>query len=242
MNDAEFEAYVAQHLAGGIELQATVLKAGESIRERSKQAYGSLLLDARLQLLAVAAEVVRVKAGQPGTATKNTNDRLILTAAFLQGVAATEELISEGQYLKAAAALKQDLEILSRIHETMQGAAKPKVTPNPSYVPGNAGRLYGQLNNVAHPSDPGLLATLLTTMVDGEAHGVSYEPCFVQETAVGLYEVHVWLILEICRSMMEVLLDMYGDDPDLKPLMRWWLTVAHQLLEEGHLAQVAPAI
>jgi hypothetical protein len=211
------------------------IEAAEAIRDQSKQAYGSTLLDARLQLLAIAQVAIASRQGEPGAATTGINDRLLLTNALLQGVGVAEELISEGQYVKAAGTLKQDLEVLARIGETIQGVERVGRTPNVRYAPAGAGPLYGQLNKVAHPSDPTLIATLLGTTIDGAAHGVTYVPAFAKETAVALYEVHVWLLLEGCREVMRLLADLYGPDAVSPLLMRWWLVVAGQLEAAGHL-------
>ena len=165
------------------------------------------------------------------------NDRLILIASFFQGVGVTETLISEGQYAKAAAVLKQDLEILTRIHETLQGVAKPGGTPNVKYAPTGAGRLYGQLNNVAHPSTPELLAAFLGRLDEGDVCGVSYEPVFAEETALSLYELHVWLIFEMCRELLRLMHDLYGADPAFVPMIEWWLVVAEQLAADGHIGK-----
>jgi hypothetical protein len=88
-----------------------------------------------------------------------------------------EELISEGQYVKAAGTLKQDLEVLARIGETIQGVERVGRTPNVRYAPAGAGPLYGQLNKVAHPSDPTLIATLLgTTSTERLTESPMYPP------------------------------------------------------------------
>jgi hypothetical protein len=61
-------------------------------------------------------------------------------------------MISDGQYAKAAAALKQDMQ--SRIHESVTGVAKEGGTPHLRYLPvAGARRFYGELNDVAHPSN-----------------------------------------------------------------------------------------
>lgn len=232
------EDLVKEKLEAGLTLEVAIAEAAQAIREQSKQAYGPVLLDARLQLLAIAQVAIASRQGEPGATTPGINDRLLLTNALFQGVSVVEALISEGQYVKAASALKQDIEILARIGETLQGTQIVGRTPNVAYAPAGARKLYGQLNNVAHPSDPGLIATLLATFANGAARGVTYVPMFVRETAVALYEVHVWLLLEGCREVIRLLADLYGRDPVLPPLTRWWVIVAGQLEEAGHLDRV----
>jgi hypothetical protein len=191
----------------------------------------------RLQLLAIAEATYAAKSGVPGTTTRSVSDRLILIASFFQGVGPTETLISEGQYAKAAAALKQDLEILTRVHETLQGVAVAGKTPNVKYAPTGAGRLYGQLNDVAHPSSPELLAAFLGRQDEGDARGVSYEPVFAAETALALYELHVWLLFETCRELLRLMHDLYGADPAFIPMIDWWTAIAEQLAAGGHIGK-----
>jgi len=228
--------FIADRLMGGIALEARTLGRAQEIREQAKLAYGESLLDGRLQLLAIAAATFAERANIPGTETPSINDRLVLLASFFQGVGATESLISEGQYVKAAAVLKQDLEILTRVHEVLQGVAQPGKTPNVRFAPAGAGRLYGQLNDVAHPSNPALLVTLLSASENGNARGVSYVPAFRADTAVALYELHVWLLLELSRELLRLMEDLYGPDPTFVPIIEWWLVVAHQLVNGGHIA------
>lgn len=229
--------FVQERLRGGLDFEARVMAHAAEIREQSKNVYGDALLHGRLQLLAIAEATYAAKSGEPGATSPSANDRLILIASFFQGVGATETLITEGQYAKAAAALKQDLEILTRVHETLQGVAKKGGTPNVKYAPTGAGRLYGQLNDVAHPSTPVLLAGFLGRLDEGQAHGVSYEPVFVEETALALYELHVWLVFEMCRELLRLMHDLYGDDPEFAPIINWWLIVAEQLAAGGHIGK-----
>lgn len=233
----DLSAFVQRHLEGAITFEARAAEQGDEIRERSKATYGETLLHARLQILAIAEAAYVAQAGEPGRTSTSISDRLILISAFFQGVGKTEALISEGHYPKAAAALKQDLEILTRVHETLQGVALTGRTPNVKYAPTGAGRLYGQLNDVAHPSTPSLLAQLVGSMEVGGARGVTYVPTFVQENALGLYEVHVWLLLEMCRELIRLMYELYGDEPAFHPLVEWWLAVGQSLVEGGHISE-----
>lgn len=110
-------------------------RASAAIRERSKVAYGSSLLDARLVLLAIIKGLVSLRAGQPGSTSPEISERLALTVAAIQGVGSTETLISEGQYVKAAAALRQDLEIVARLREVDEGLAKEGKVANIKHGP-----------------------------------------------------------------------------------------------------------
>ena len=150
-------------LRGGIELESRVLEAGNRVREKSKIAYGDALLDGRLAMMSVLSALLKLgpTAGlEPGA---EKSEALGLIAAFSQGTYATETLISEGQYVKAAASLKQDLEMLARLGE-IRDAAQHRGTrhvPNVKFAPAGAGRIYGDLNAVAHVARPDLINLLL---------------------------------------------------------------------------------
>ena len=95
---------VERSLRASVELEGAIHEAGAAILEPSKPAYGTVLLDARLGLIGMAAELVSLRAGVPGSTTQALSERLALVVAALQGVSVTETLISEGQYIKAAGA------------------------------------------------------------------------------------------------------------------------------------------
>jgi hypothetical protein len=233
-------AFATEHLVGGINFEARTEERAATVREKSKLVYGDTLLHCRLQLLAIAEILFARRSAVPGNATESSSDRLVLIAAFFQGITATEKLISEGQYVRAAAALKQELEVLARVGETIAGTAKPGRTPNVKYAPSGAGPIYGQLNDVAHPSTPQLLATLLDVFDDGGTHGVSYLPTFIGDRAVALYELHVWLLLEMVREMVRLQDDLYGTDEDLFACVAWWHLVATRMHNAGHISREAP--
>jgi hypothetical protein len=225
---------VSEFLMQGIDLEGKTLEHSVAIRERSKTKYKQEWLDARLQLLAISAHLINQKDGVPGKTSKQISERLTLIMVFLQGVYATETLISEGQYIKATAALKQDLEILARIAEVKQDVAKQGRVPNVKYAPEGSQRFYGQLNDVAHPANLELLQSLLDSRHDGEVHGVSYIPTFVEETALGLYELHIWLLFEAMREHLLLFIEMYGEqDAAMKTVVPWTLTTVETLRRAG---------
>lgn len=228
------EKEVSEFLMQGIELEGRTLEHSVAIREQSKTKYKQEWLDARLQLLAISAHLLNQKNGVPGKTSAQISERLTLIMAFLQGVYATETMISEGQYIKATAALKQDLEILARIAEVKHHIAKQGRVPNVKYAPEGSQRFYGQLNDVAHPCNIELLQSLLRSHHDGEVHGVSYIPTFVEETALGLYELHVWLLFEAVREHLLLFIEMYGEeDSAMNKAARWTLTAVDTLRRAG---------
>lgn len=225
---------ISDSLMQGINLEARTLESSVTIRERSKAKYKREWLYARLQLLAISANLFNKKDGVPGKTSAQISERLTLIMAFLQGVYATEILISEGQYIKATAALKQDLEILARIVEVKNDLAKQGRVPNVKDATAGSQRFYGQLNAVAHPVNPELLQSLLGSLHKGEIHGVSYIPIFVEETALGLYELHVWLLFEAVREHLLLHMEMYGDaDSALKTVVPWMLCTIAKLKQAG---------
>jgi hypothetical protein len=101
---------IERSLRAGVELEGAIAEAGAAIREQSKRAYGRTLLDARLILVGLGAEILALQAGDPGQTEEGLSQRVALVAGALQGIDVVESLISEGQYIKAATALRQDLE------------------------------------------------------------------------------------------------------------------------------------
>lgn len=210
------EDYAAteEFLANGIWLEEQIVGAGYAAREKAKNGYKQELLDARLMLLAVAGKLLRAKNGVPGATDADRSHRVLLILAFFQGVHPTECAISEAQYIKAAALLKQDYESLVRVREVKAGKAKIGQTPQVKHAPDGSQRFYGQLNAVAHPSDPAAIEQLLELNQKGTATGPSFVPRYIETTANNLYELHVWLILEMTRELLLLFAEFYGmDDP-----------------------------
>jgi hypothetical protein len=161
-------------------------------------------------------------------------------AACLQGLPSTETLVSEGQYIKAAAVLKQDLEILTRIREVRANVAVPKKVPNMKHAPEGAGRFYGDLNSIAHPSTLQYLQENLAQLHSADVHGVSPVPSFASDMACRMYELHIWLTLEVAREQVLLFAEMYGEnDPHLETVSKWFAR-AVSMLEKAGFQAVAP--
>lgn len=229
---------IERSLRAGVELEGAIAQAGSEIREVSKRAYGHALLDARLQLIGLATEVVGLRTGEAGKTETDLSQRLALVVAALQGAGAVESLISEGQYVKAAAALRQDLELLARLRELDEGLAKVGKVANVKHGPMGSGPVYGYLSGVAHVSQPEVIDGLLgRQQVGPEAFGVAVVPRFNEDSAVGLYELHVWELLELVRELMRLHVALYDADEALMSIAQRWDSVAAQLLTAGHLKQ-----
>jgi len=201
-------------LETALELEGKIISAGLSIRGQSKTAYHQGLLDARLVLVGGLAHVLSVRSGVPGESNESVSHRLVLLASFVQGIHPTESLISEGQYIKAAAVLKQDYEILARLGEVLEGTAVAGQTPNARAAPRGSQRLYGELNKVAHPSNKHLMEQLLGRLSAGEVQGISPFPVFNRGVACSLYELHVFTLMYALRAAVVLFLEMYPKDKD----------------------------
>jgi len=204
---------VSSLLSGGIELEAKVLESGLSIREQSKQVYGADRLDARLTFMAVAQRLMGIRSGVAGRTSDEIEERLALIALVYQGAYAIENLISEGQYIKTAAAIKQDYEALARLVEIEIAPEARKVgdVPNVKYLPQEARRYYGELNDVAHITKHEILKSLLRPHLAGESFGISPIPVFHADVAVALYDLHLWLLSEALGHHMRLHITMYGE-------------------------------
>lgn len=235
---AEQHRRIEASLRAGIELEGMIAQAGQEIRERSKEAYGQTLLDARMVLMGLATEVAALRQGEAGQTDEALSQRLALVAGALQGAGATETLISEGQYLKAAAALRQDLELLARLRELDEGSAQVGKVANMRSAPTGSGPVYGYLSGVAHVAKPDVVDALLARQeVAPGAVGVAIIPHFVEDTAVGLYEIHVWESIALVREMALLHVDVYGEQEQesLGNVLVRWDDVVQQLLDAGHL-------
>ncbi len=156
--------------------------------------------------------LVKIKSGVPGNTSKSISKRLSLIAVFMQGTNHIESLISEGQYFKAAAALKQDYEILTRIHAIKKDEDVHGKTPNVRHAPNRSQHLYGGLNNIAHIAMQDIINSTLSQFQSGEVEGVSAIPVFNKELALDLYDIHLWTLLHICSEQITLFAEMNGID------------------------------
>jgi len=224
-------------LEAGMDFEGRVLlRYGPEVRERSKVAYGSARLDARMQLVAVAWRLMEIRNGVPGSTSPEIEERLALVTAFYQGVPVIESLISEGQYIKTAAAIKQDYEIVARLHEVRANPDREYgKTPQVRYAPEHSRRIYGQLNDMAHITRHDLIWEALAKNESGEARGFDVFPRFLADTAVALYDVHLFTLFEVVRQHVMLLSDMYSknviDELDLE--LQMVLVAAERLEQEA---------
>jgi hypothetical protein len=158
------------------------------------------------------ARTILCKAGQKGSGTPEMGKKILLITTYFQGCGFTEHLIFEGQYAKAAAALKQDFEILTRIREIDAGAAHVGKTPQMRHAPKGSPKFYGELNNVAHPSNEFLMHLNLEQVTTEGVRGVSPFPIFRESTVHNEFMLHCWLCYSICHASVQILIENYGED------------------------------
>ncbi len=210
------------------------MQAGLEIREKSKSVYHEAWLDSRLILLSFIRYIHAYRSGVPGITSDSISNRLQLIAQYTQGVGITETTISEGLYVKANAVLKQDYELLTRIREYKANAAVVGKTPNVKHAPAGSQQFYGDMNSVAHPSNPSILASLTKQLVEGEIAGVSSCPIFLEDVAKSHYEFHVWITLEIARESFILTTEMYPDSKsDLIFPMKMFMLAVSKLESAG---------
>lgn len=225
---------VSDFLNKGISLEAYILEQSNEIREKSKTNYFTEWLDARLILLSIAKHLIDAKSLVPGRTSEEIAHILILLMTFFQGGYATETLISEGQYIKAAAALKQDYEIIARISEVHAGTAKPGQTPQIRYLNEEVRKYYGELNKIAHPSNQESLVALMGTLVSAKSNAISYIPVYHKDSSLALYELHIWLTFMAVKEYLQLFSEMYGFEESImvEPL-KWFLNVRDLLQKTG---------
>ena len=229
---------VSQFMQKGINLEAKIKETGISIREQSKLSYGSDLLDARLNLLSIASFLFECRANKPGKTSENISSRLQLITIFLQGTNYMEDLISEGQYIKATAAIKQDYEILTRISAIKKNDDVYGKVPNVKNLPKEVRRFYGELNDVAHISKTDILNNLIFQKIVDEISGVSPFPVFIADIAKNLYELHLFLLVSIVREQIILLNEMYDDlETEMKKIQRFFIISIELLKKAGFIVE-----
>lgn len=233
LNDSEKDCILK-----GRELRAAVIGAGLRVAEQAKAIYGqdAFFLERAVGLL---ARTMLCKSGQKGSATKELGHKISLITTYFQGCGFTERLISEGQYAKAAAALKQDFEIVTRIQEIDAGVAQAGRTPHVRNAPQGSGRIYGDLNKVAHPSNERLLHRHLAQISTNGVSGVSPIPVFRESTVQAQFKLHCWLCYAICQASVSVLIENYGEgDPYVQDCMNRFVLLQDSGLALGLLKRV----
>jgi hypothetical protein len=208
------------------------------VAEQAKAIFGidAFFLERAVGLL---ARTILCKAGQKGSGTPEMGKKILLIATYFQGCGFTERLIAEGQYAKAAAALKQDLEILTRIREIDSGSAQTGRTPQMRHAPEGSARFYGELNKIAHPANEALIHRHLEQVTTNGIRGVSPFPVFRESTTRNEFMLHCWLCYSMCHASVQVLLENYGeDDPFVLDCMNRFALLQESGLASGLLKRI----
>lgn len=215
------------------DFEGRIKEIGLQIREKSKAEYGTDLLDARLNLMAIAHYLLGCKSMKPGDVDANSSNKLLLIAVFYQGTNYIEDLISEGQYIKACAAIKQDYELLARINAINNSIDRPGEVPNIKNLPSEVRPLYGDLNKIAHISESESLNSLMYHSVKDDVVGISPFCNFIPEMAKALYELHLFTLVNIVREHIKLMESMYEDGKEIiRPIQKYFI-VAIEYLKKG---------
>lgn len=189
-------------LSEGEAMMSVIEQAGGLARDEAEAAYGSAAIECRkmaLSLLTVCVDYLNDRV-QDADFDEHLVYYHACIAAFIQGASVSERLISEAQYVKAAAVLKQDYELLTRIHEAVSKSLIEGRQPNVKRAPAGSQLFYGELNRTAHPADLDALVSVLSYRTGG----LAIPPVFVKQTAIKYFKLHVW----ICSEMVGLALDL----------------------------------
>ena len=99
--------------------------------------------------------------------------------------------------------------------------------------PEGSQRLYGELNDLAHPSKHALTSALLLRLVSEPVRGVSCMPVFRPEVAKHLYCVHILTLFHVARQALILAKEMYGHEDEGYMRSLRMLVFAAGLLEEA---------
>ncbi len=164
-----------------------------------------------IQTIGLLVKCYDCKSGVSGNPNPISSKQTVYFATFVQGIEATKRLIIEGHYAKAAALLKQDIEILARIKEITAGSDAEGVNPNVRHLSEELRMMYGALNKLAHPANTNLLVEHLDSFaLSSEANiGLSPMPIFIAETAEGTCDLHIYLCFQVTREFLIMLARVY---------------------------------
>ncbi len=198
------------------EFEAEMNAAGDTVRAQSARSINQQLILGRQQLLAILKHLYGSFDALPKDQSQDAKERLILLVSFVQGTGHVEELIAEGQYIKACPALRQDYEFLTRLRELREGTARAGERLNVRNAPEGSQRFYGQLSGIVHPTRPALLLNFLQSWDQGDEEVViNHVPRFIAGLAAHLYLILVWLTFEFSREALVLYADLCGRDDAL---------------------------
>lgn len=174
-----------------------------------------LLVDNLIEPFKLNAAIIQYlvfsSADKKGAKTKDHHYSMMLIAAYVQGLFTSYDLYSEGSYIKAAAVLKQDFEIMLRLNEIYKKRHKDGKTPNVQNGPKESGRIYGYLNDVAHIAKQDILDQLMTYTND-EKSGFSPVKKINEKYLFDLFLFDTSIKCEVLRQTLILHFELFGED------------------------------
>jgi len=183
--------------------------------------------------------IISLKQQVEGVKYTAKDGRMHLIAQYIQGIALSYIAIIDGLYAQAAALQKQQLEAIAALGEYTAGARKDGRTPNIRHTGQRGfGRLYGELNDIAHPSKDHILESLCH-FDEGGKQGPTLAPQFVQEYCRYFLSNHCLQLLNLWRHMSLVFRDEFGlevpkqDDQNVSSAMKVLMDFGYLFYDGG---------
>lgn len=136
--------------------------------------------------------------------------QLTLLATFIQGVCSCSSLILTGQFVQAAAIIKQELEIIEAIGEYARGSRKDGKTPRLHRYRNSFGRVYGTLNEYAHASVNDRVKETVFE-INGGTRAASILPKPNMDLSVTFFGVHLLAVVDAALEQSRLCEVLYGD-------------------------------
>lgn len=188
-----------------------------SVRAQSVAANPQLIESQR----SILSAIIELKQRGNGIRYRYEDGRMHLVAQFIQGIGLSYIAILDGLYAQAANLQKQQVESIAALEQYRDGTRQDGKTPHIGSIPHRGfGKLYGELNDIAHPSKEHLLEALCHYEEDGK-QGPTTKPQFKQDVCQYLLSNHCLQLLHFWRVMSHVYRDGLGvefpeqDDQDL---------------------------
>jgi len=232
--------HMSSNIHAGTEQMAAQLEARQTIRQRWKHDAGDLLIAHELAFSALSSMIDRFSGRKFAHQPKAIEGRLSLLAQFVQGVEICETAISEGLSSQAAALLKQELETLAAVDEFTLNTRRDGVTPNIKNGPlSGFGPLYGELNNIAHPSRHDVVRQL-ATIETGSICAPTTIPQYNAELIRLFYGYHVYFIVEMTKRAAAVFRHLFNEE--LSDDEAHWASRALAILLEEKVINFHPEV
>ena len=194
---------VEKLLKAATELLGYQIASGNLTREKSKECYGALL-EGHMQVVGAISSALKRRDGERSEIIGDSQQQIVLIAAFVQGINIVECSISEGYYIQAAALIRQELEMIAALEEIKKGIRVQNKTPNVKHVPWSLSSLYGDLSKATHAADHGILQDILypdSSSLMEDTAGVVMVPIYQETVAWRLYGLHVALLIQLTQHL-----------------------------------------